>query len=354
MSYSINFVNTESNKKLFNVVSTFSGAGGSSVGYKLAGGNVLMANEISKEVCEIYKLNHPKTKMVNKDIKDFNINFNNIDILDGSPPCKKFSIARAKKKEYITRTEIDKNLIFDYLNLVKLNFPKICIVENVREFLNDLIFNEALKAFKELGYIVNYKILNAVNYGVPQSRIRLFIIAIRIDIANKLYINEESLINLFPQKFKKKIISLRESFKNLKTEIEEREYLLSSMRKSSNYEIIKFLPKCPKKKIRMSDINKNWKTHFSLNRASWLKPCATITSHGQQTFRGGICHPEEDRLFTIRELCRIMSLPDDYSFIGSFNKKAEVIGNMVPPFMLRALASNLYYKVLKPFREKNS
>ena len=73
-------------------------------------------------------------------------------------------------------------------------------------------------------------------------------------------------------------------------------------------------------------IDKEWQSDFSLDRASWVRPCPTITSLGQQVGQGGICHPEEDRLFTINELSRLMGLPDDYSvssidilvFLGGF------------------------------------
>jgi len=82
-----------------------------------------------------------------------------------------------------------------------------------------------------------------------------------------------------------------------------------------------------------------------------------MTSLGQQVGQGGICHPEEDRLFTINELSRLMGLPDDYSVSGTYNQKAKTIGNMVPPIMMAALAKSLYEKVILPskkMREQNT
>ena len=92
-----------SEKALFSVVSTFAGGGGSSTGYKLAGGNVLFANELSTDAVDTYRRNHPKTRMIVDDIKnlsDQQIDLDEIDILDGSPPCITFSVARATKREY--------------------------------------------------------------------------------------------------------------------------------------------------------------------------------------------------------------------------------------------------------------
>ena len=99
-------------------------------------------------------------------------------------------------------------------------------------------------------------------------------------------------------------------------------------------------------------LNKEWRSDFSLDRASWEQPCPTITSLGQQTRQGGICHPEEDRLFTLNELGRLMSLPDDYVLSGDWNQKAKAIGDMVPPMMVTAIAKSLYEKVILPSRQK--
>ena len=122
------------------------------------------------------------------------------------------------------------------------------------------------------------------------------------------------------------------------------------MRRSSHYEVLKAIPKNPPKKTRMSMVDSEWQSDFSLDRASWKQPCPTITSLGQQVGQGGICHPEEDRLFTISELGRLMGLPDDYSLSGTYNQKAKAIGNMVPPILMSALAKSLYEKVILPYR----
>ena len=99
-------MNELSEKNLFSVISTFAGGGGSSIGYKLAGGNVALANEIDPDAVSTYKRNHPKTRMIADDIKnltDQQIDLDDIDILDGSPPCITFSVARAKTSVQLKR-----------------------------------------------------------------------------------------------------------------------------------------------------------------------------------------------------------------------------------------------------------
>jgi len=347
--YTIKDVEEHSKQNLFSVVSTFAGAGGSSVGYKLSGGNVVLANEVSKSAVKIYKRNHTKTNMINDDIRNLKIDIDDIDILDGSPPCVTFSVARAKKRDYTQEESITENLVLDYISLAQVKQPKICIIENVRQFKSAPIFEQTLKELRSSGYIVNYKVLNSADYRVPQIRLRLFIVAIRKDISSKLGISENDILNIFPKKETDIQVTVKEALKGLSINQEERDLLLSSMRKSSNYEILKFIPKNPPKKTRMSDLNKDWTSDFSLDRASWERPSPTLTSLGQQIGRGGICHPQEDRVFTINELCRLTGLPDDYSFSGTFNEKVLAIGNMVPPFMISALSKNIYQKVIKPF-----
>ena len=127
-----------------------------------------------------------------------------------------------------------------------------------------------------------------------------------------------------------------------------REILLSSCRKGSNYELIKQIPFDPPNAMGIVDVDRKWSSDFNLLRASWDNPCPTITATGAKMGRGGIYHPEENRLFTIAELKRITGLPDDFRLTGTFDQQAERIGRMVPPLMTKALAEAVYQKLLAP------
>ena len=149
---------------------------------------------------KIYKRNHSETKVINADIKETEIDIEDMDILDGSPPCITFSVARAKKRDSKIQESDTENLIMDYIRVVSKCKPKVCIIENVKEFLYAPVFNKAMKELSSSGYDVNYKILNSVDYEVAQIRLRLFIIAVRKDISNKVRLTEDDILKIFPKK----------------------------------------------------------------------------------------------------------------------------------------------------------
>ena len=122
------------------------------------------------------------------------------------------------------------------------------------------------------------------------------------------------------------------------------------IRQTSSYEIIRAIPKNPARPSRLHEHHKGFRNFYSNTyRCAWGEPVPTVTQLGNQLGgRGAICHPDEDRTFTIRELKRLSSLPDDFKLTGTFNQRAERIGRMVPPRVTEAVASNLYDKVLKP------
>ena len=352
--YKLAEMNRLSGKKKFSVVSTFAGGGGSSIGYKLAGGEVILANEISKVASETYSKNHPDTPVITDTIKNLapgSLDLGEVDILDGSPPCITFSVARAKKREFPEENATE-TLVLDYVKLAQRIEPKICVIENVQQFQSAPVFEQSMRWLRSIGYKVNHKVLNSVDYGVAQQRKRLFVIGIRNDIADQIGItSEDQILDLFPQKNEEQS-TVRDALKGVDVSNVEREFLLTHMRRSSHYEVLKAIPKNPPKKTRMSMLNKDWHSDFSLDRASWDNPSPTITSLGQMVGQGGIAHPDEDRLFTIKELGRLMGVPDDYRLSGTYNEKAWTMGNMVPPTMMCAIATSLNEKVIKKTKKK--
>ena len=109
LNYNLDYVKEQSKKNLFNVVSMFAGGGGSSTGYRLAGGKVLAINEFIEDAQEVYAKNYPETYIFKDDIrkingfeilKQINMNVGELDILDGSPPCSSFSMAGNREKDW--------------------------------------------------------------------------------------------------------------------------------------------------------------------------------------------------------------------------------------------------------------
>jgi DNA (cytosine-5)-methyltransferase 1 len=360
--YLLKDVMDASSQKLFTVVSTFAGGGGSSTGYRSAGGNVLAINEFIPEAVRTYFENFPDTFVDHGDIRkitrrngkqgvldwfdQFGVKENELDILDGSPPCSTFSKAtgkrveekvkhEAKNKQYseVTQDRVGM-LIHDYVYLANCIHPKICIIENVPEISSSTVFHDALKRLRGHGYLVQFKKLKAHHYGVPQRRERLFAIGIRGDICKKIGITDErEVLTLFP-KGSSFHPTVQDAIGDL--ELDEQDHreislIRQEIRRTSSYEIIRAIPKNPPRPYR----------------CAWGEPAPTITQSGNQLGgRGGICHPEEDRTFTIRELKRLSSLPDDFKLTGNFNQRSERIGRMNPPRMVEAVAKSLYEKVL--------
>ena len=184
------------------VFSCFACGGGSTMGYKLAGFDVLGCNEIDPKMIEAYRLNHnPKYSYLEpiqefKNRKDLPRELYELDILDGSPPCSSFSISGNREKDWGKEKKFREGqskqvldtLFFDFIDLAKELQPKIVIAENVKGLLMGKAKEYVKKiydAFDTAGYFVQHHLLDASKMGVPQRRQRVFFIAIRKDLASK-------------------------------------------------------------------------------------------------------------------------------------------------------------------------
>lgn len=180
------------------VFSCFSCGGGSTMGYKMAGCDVIGCNEIDPEMMVVYKENHnPKYTYLEsisdfKKRKDLPDKLYNLDILDGSPPCSSFSMSGNREKNWGQKKkfregqqkQILDNLFFDYIDVAAKLKPKIIIAENVKGMLMGKAkgyVKEILARFKTIGYYVQLFLLNGANMGLPQKRERVFFICQKID-----------------------------------------------------------------------------------------------------------------------------------------------------------------------------
>ena len=369
-------------RALFNVLSTFAGGGGSSTGYRLAGGKILAINEFVEEAQNTYRENYPNTTIVPGDIKKLTgtylmeqagVKVSELDILDGSPPCSAFSMAGSishgggnthadafnKTKQYsdIKGVENVEDLFFEFLRVAKDIKPKVIIGENVEGLTMGEAkeyFHKIQNTFEDIGYLIVANVLDASYFGVPQSRKRCFFIGVREDVAEKVGINFMTMYQLYPDKNDFRT-TLGEAINDVvNDDKEELDYLFDkiSPEKAVGKTLMK-MPKDPDKVLTGMDYHDKGH-HFNLKRSSLRKPCPTITAMGNLAGVAGTCHPLEDRKFTIKELKRIMSLPEDFKLTGKHKQQSERIGRMVPPLMMKALAESVYNKVLKPYKELNN
>ena len=374
--YIMNDVLEASSKKLFTVISTFAGGGGSSTGYRLSGGNILCVNEFVQSAVDTYGANYPNTPILDDDIKkltgeDFlrvaNIQKGELDILDGSPPCSAFSVAGKrekgwdKTKKYSDGKEVEniEDLFFEYIRIANDIQPKVIIGENVAGIMmGEAIkkYNEIINEFEKCGYEAIGKVMNAADFGTPQARKRCFFVAVRNDVMEKVGLNFMTMEStLYPEPYGPQP-TLKDAIGNLENDRTEVQMLLDFVQGSFQKKWIELLPFSPDKHRKPSDpefIDINPKqSMFNMIRPAPNLPCPTVTQAGQKKGLSGVFHYDSNRKLTIKELKRVMGLPDDFKLQGDFDQQAERVGRMVAPLMMKSLSNNIYEKVIKPFNER--
>ena len=368
-----------SKQEKFTVISTFAGGGGSSTGYKLAGGKVLLVNEFVEAARQTYSDNYSDTQILPQDIKsltgfDFldaaDIIPTELDILDGSPPCSAFSISGKRDKGWDQekvysdgkKVENIEDLFLEYVRIAKEIQPKIIVAENVKGITAGEAkkkLNEFINAFQNIGYDVTYKVMNAAHYGVPQARERTMFVCVREDVCESVGLNFMTLGNIFPKQ-SDEMVTLRHALEGIENDKDEEQMLLDYVQGGFQKKWIELLEFDPPKHLKPSDerfIDINPKrSMFNMIRPCQDLPCPTLTQRGQQTVVSGVFHPMKHRKFTVPELKRIMSLPEDFvmksdkeTVAKRFDQSAERIGRMVAPKMMAALADAIYTNVLEPY-----
>nr|DAI54142.1 MAG TPA: Cytosine specific methyltransferase [Caudoviricetes sp.] len=334
---------------LFNVVSLFAGGGGSSCGYRMAGAKVLAINEFIPEARNTYHANWPDTTIFPCDVRDLDANDilrainmapGELDVLDGSPPCCGFSSSGKRSKgwgqnrRYSDSAQVGvETLFFEYIRILRELKPKCFIAENVAGLAQGVsrgYLNEFLRAFSASDYICKAKILNAQYLGVPQCRHRLIFVGVRKDLWRSEFENKTH-----PKPFSY-LIPLKDAFRGIINTSEE----LAQV-DISKYVIYQRLIKLKKGK---SDSER-----FNLVKADDNRPSPCITASTGRLGCACACH-WDNRAFTLKELKRITSVPDDYILTGTYSQQVERLGRMVPPLMMKAVAANLYTNILKELK----
>lgn len=332
-------------------ISLFSGAGGMDVGFKEAGFNVVAANEIDKYACETFRANHPKTKLLEGDIDicgEELYTYRDVDVVFGGPPCQGFSVAGKMDPE-----DPRSKLIFSFCDVVERVKPKAFVMENVKA-LGVLSKFEAVRTalisrFQRIGYTVTLHILNSKDFGVPQSRERVFFIGVREGITP---VFEKSF-----RKYKKIAPTLRDVLIPLGKPGTERNDRICNAKVTLATKPI--LRKSPYAGMLFNGQGRplnpdGWAstlpasmggnrtpiiddTHLYQGKTSWVEEYHRHLITGGKP-QGMHDAPSYLRRLTINEAAILQTFPENYVWCGPSSKVYSQIGNAVPCGLAKVVA----------------
>jgi len=329
-----------------NIVDLFAGVGGLSLGFRQEKYNILLSTDIDEDCKDTYTLNWPKSLYLCEDIRKItpktlqqSLGASNVEIIVGGPPCKGFSTigARASSDEMMRKRFDERNFLFrDFVKVVNKVGPKIFLFENVSgllNFNNGFIFEEIKNSFRKIGYKIEHNLLDAVNYGVPQYRKRVFIVGRKR--------NKEIGFPPISYKWAKHM----PCFKTVGEVISDLAGLENNFPNhiplnhgDKNIRRYKFIPeggRMPEDKLPSDLYRKNFGNTFK--RLDRNKPSLTMVP-GHNAFP---IHPWLHRSLTVREAARIQTFPDDIIFTGPRHSQCLQVGNAVPVNLARAWAIHL-------------
>lgn len=321
------------------VFSCFACGGGSTMGYKMSGFNVIGCNEIDPEMIQIYKKNHKPKYAFLESIETFKLRDDlpkelyDLDILDGSPPCSSFSMAGSREKAWGKKKKFREgqaeqvldDLFFHYIELAKKLQPKVVVAENVKGMLQGNAkgyVKQIIGLFNVAGYDVQLFLLNGATMGLPQKRERVFFVCSRKDLEFpklKLFFNEPS-------------VSVKTAFNSIK----DINYKGKDCSKSS---MVKYYNKCNPGESFSKHHPKG--SLFGQTKLPINKPCGTLTSKKDQMW-----HYESPRLLSKPECCVLSSFPIDYTYKTDDLAKYQV-GMSVPPLMMHKISEQIYKQWFK-------
>ena len=350
--------------KQYNIIDLFAGVGGLSYGFsKLPQFNILAANEIEKDISIAYTLNHPNVEMLNCDINDLTedtlekaLKGQKIDIVVGGPPCQSYSTLGKRQNDERA------NLFMQYKRILQILQPKAFVFENVVGMLSmnkGNLFKQIQKEFEELGYDLKYKVLDAVDYGVPQHRERVFLVGFK---------GKNNFAYPTPTHGEGKL-----PYVTLKDAIGDLPILKSGdcndvYATAADNDFLKFVresqfdkltehkaPKNGDHLIKIMEALKDGQSKYDLPeeirpksgygntyaKLWWEKPSTTITRNFACPSSSRCIHPRDSRAMSIREGARLQSFPDGYLWNGSLGDVFKQIGEAVPPLLALAIATQI-------------
>lgn len=344
-------------------VDLFAGSGGLSLGANQAGISTLIAIESDKDAAKTFTINHPSTKMLHTDIR--NVDKIDIDkqkrplIVFGGPPCQGFSTSNQKTR----LIDNGLNWLFqDFIRIVKLLEPEWVLFENVKGFLitskghfKDIVLNELVS----LGYTVTCKVVNALEFGVPQKRERVIIIGnkngISVDLPSPpqypiITVHDAisdlpdlvngACINELPYKSNPVSVYAENMRKNLNV-------CQNHLVTNNSVDVLTRYQHIPQGGNWMSipdELMHSYSNRFHCHSGIYRRlkedePSIVIGNYRKNM----LIHPNQNRGLSVREVARLQSFPDDYVFFGNLGSQQQQVSNAVPPL----LAKSIFQEIVK-------
>jgi len=397
------------------VLDTFAGAGGFSLGFDLTGNyDIVGAIEFDKWAAETFKFNHPDSTVLVGDIQQYDKNFllktfkEKPDIILGGPPCQGYSIANRKAGD---PADPRNSLFKEFVRLGEIFQPKVMIMENVPNLIKarthdkELVINIIIKELRNLGYHVYHTILSATDFGVPQIRRRLVVVASQEKLDNPFpeatHSTESSTVSLFGSQLLQTptlwdaisdlpLIEACEGAEEMDYTMKPKNEFQKMLRENSlkvyNHVAMRHSKRMVERfasmacgdsvsdvPVHLKPIKRNGNGEFSEKlydqnnrRMHADKACHTIAA----SFYANFVHPFKNRNFTPREGARIQTFPDWFIFKGKPTVVSHKllqregrdeekhlcqynqIGNAVPPLMAKAIADNLFSQLTNQIQKE--
>lgn len=332
--------------KALTAIDLFSGAGGLSEGLRQAGFRVMAAVEVDSLAASTYKLNHPTVELITQDINRVSaadvmrrtkLQRGQLDLLAACPPCQGFSTLRTRNGSKRNR-DTQNDLIFAVMKFVRGLRPKTVMIENVPGLGKSVRLHRFRMQLAKLGYKSQVDVLNVSDFGVPQRRRRLVLVASRVGDPEFAK----------PSRVER---TVRDAIGDLPRPNQSKDPLHNYRAEHSNavVERIKLIPKdggsrsalgidaqlgCHKRVVGFRDV---------YGRMAWEKFAPTITGGCINPSKGRFLHPTQNRAISLREAALLQSFPLSYAFDMSSGRYpvALMIGNALPPEFIRRQALSL-------------
>ena len=378
---------------MYKTLDLFAGAGGITEGFRNAGFQCAAANDFDEEAMHTFLFNHPGTPYILKDVREVTEEVicevakckrGDIDVITGGPPCQGFSLAGRRL------TDDPRNTLFkEFIRIAKAMEPKVIFFENVYGIMNmqqGKVLQAIVSEFEEIGYTCEYHLVNAADYGVPQSRPRFVLLVVRgkdkvVSFPKPTHAKKIDDLTSFVNSDLLPYVTVEEAFAGLPVvdQGEGEEQLPAMIETHSYYSLERKGQKQPGivynhratrhskviqdryAKIPQGCTNAVLPPEIRTKKQNAYKLDLSQTSRTVTcNFRTDLIHPVMNRGLTVREAARLQSFDDDYCFFGNLTRKAkwltqdDQVGNEVPPLMAKAFADHIMANILPQFERKEN